>query len=161
MHLIATFGKPLAAAGKLLGVNDTAAGGFIATLANNIAMFEIMKNMDARGKILNAAFAVSAAFAFGDHLGFTAGVDQEMIAPVISGKLVAGVLGIAVAYLLFSRTFQSYQEGAEPELAVATVGAGDDSATIIEDRLTGDADVDPDARPPFGEDAPKRRDPEV
>lgn len=162
VHLIITFGrKPLAAAGKLLGVNDTAAGGFIATLANNIAMFEIMKNMDARGKILNAAFAVSAAFAFGDHLGFTAGVDQEMIAPVISGKLVAGVLGIAVAYLLFSRTFKSFEEAVEPEMAVATVGAGDDSSAIVEERLIGDADVDPDARPPFGEDAPKRRDPEV
>ncbi len=109
VHLIVTFGaKPLAAAGKLLGVNDIAAGGFVATLANNIAMFEIMKNMDARGKVLNAAFAVSAAFAFGDHLGFTAGIDTQMIAPVISGKLVAGILGVVVAYLLFSRTFAAY-----------------------------------------------------
>lgn len=70
VHLIVTFGKkPLSAAGKLMGVNDTAAGGFIATLANNIAMFEIMKGMDPRGKILNAAFAVSAAFASGSRSG--------------------------------------------------------------------------------------------
>ncbi len=106
VHLIVTFGaKPLAAVGRLIGVNKSAAGGFIATLANNIAMFEIMKDMDKRGKILNAAFAVSAAFVLGDHLGFTAGVAREMIAPMIAGKLVAGILAVVVALLLFARTF--------------------------------------------------------
>ena len=106
VHLIVTFGaKPLAAVGRLIGVNKSAAGGFIATLANNIAMFEIFKNMDKRGKILNAAFAVSAAFVLGDHLGFTAGVAREMIAPMIAGKLVAGILAVVVALLLFARAF--------------------------------------------------------
>ena len=32
--------------------------------------------MNAKGKLLNVAFAVTAAFVFGDHLGFTAGVDS-------------------------------------------------------------------------------------
>lgn len=142
--------KPLAAAGKLLGVNDTAAGGFIATLANNIAMFEIMKGMDARGKILNAAFAVSAAFTFGDHLGFTAGVDREMIAPVITGKLVAGITGVAVAYLLFARTFHAHQSGSlEP--AHATAAAVGASAT------TGDDEPQPrpELRDPDADDRPR------
>ncbi|GAB4078850.1 ethanolamine utilization protein EutH [Nostocoides australiense] len=125
VHLIVKFGsKPLSAAGRLLGVNDTAAGGFIATLANNIAMFEIMKKMDARGKILNCAFAVSAAFALGDHLGFTAGVMPDMIAAVIVGKLVAGITAVVVAYLLFARAFPAYLAGDEGQLA--TVGAGPD-----------------------------------
>ena len=105
VHLIVTFGaKPLSALGKLVGVNKSAAGGLIATLANNIAMFEIFKNMDRRGKILNAAFAVSAAFALGDHLGFTAGVAPDMIAPMIAGKLVAGITAVALAFLLFAKT---------------------------------------------------------
>lgn len=115
VHLIVTFGaKPLAAVGRLIGVNKSAAGGFIATLANNIAMFEIMKDMDKRGKILNAAFAVSAAFVLGDHLGFTAGVAREMIAPMIAGKLVAGVLAIVVALLLFSRSYPGVSGAVEP-----------------------------------------------
>ncbi|WP_336249326.1 ethanolamine utilization protein EutH [Stomatohabitans albus] len=106
VHLIVKLlSKPLGHAGRLIGINDAAAGGMIASLANNIPMFEIYKNMDARGKILNAAFAVSAAFTFGDHLGFTAGVDREMIAPMISGKLVAGITGVIVAYILFSRSY--------------------------------------------------------
>ena len=56
--------------------------------------------MDPKGKLLNVAFAVSAAFVFGDHLGFTAGVDQTMVTPVIIGKLVAGITALLVANLL-------------------------------------------------------------
>lgn len=36
----------------------------------------------------------------GDHLGFTAGVVPEMITPVVIGKLVGGVLAIALAILM-------------------------------------------------------------
>ena len=31
-------------------------------------MFQMLHDMDRRGKIINVAFAVSAAFVFGDHL---------------------------------------------------------------------------------------------
>ncbi len=113
VHLIITLAsKPLAKVGQLIGINDTAAGGMIATLANNIPMFQIMKDMDARGKILNSAFAVSAAFAFGDHLGFVAGASREMIFSVIVGKLVAGVTAVAVALLLFGRSFPAADSSA-------------------------------------------------
>ena len=37
---------------------------------------------------------------FGDHLGFTAGVNQAMVTPVIVGKLVAGITALIVANLL-------------------------------------------------------------
>lgn len=94
------FKKPLMAAGKLLGMGDVAAAGMVATLANNIPMFGMMKDMDHRGKVLNTAFAVSAAFVFGDHLGFTAGVNREMIFPMVVGKLVGGVTAVALAMLI-------------------------------------------------------------
>lgn len=101
VHVITkVFSKPLMKLGSLLGMNDVSAAGMIATLANNIPMFGMMKDMDERGKILNVAFAVSAAFVFGDHLGFTAGVAKQMIVPMIIGKLVAGASAIAVACLL-------------------------------------------------------------
>ena len=45
-------------------------------------------------------FAVSAAFVFGDHLGFTAGFAPEMLGAMIAGKLVGGVSAIAVALWL-------------------------------------------------------------
>ena len=92
--------KPLLKLGKGLGINDVAAGGLIATLANSIATFERVKDMDARGKVVNIAFAVSAAFVFGDHMGFTAGFAPTMLPAMIAGKLVGGVTAIAVALFL-------------------------------------------------------------
>ena len=52
-------------------------------------------------------FAVSAAFVFGDHLGFTAGFAPEMIGPMIVGKLVGGVSAIAVAMWLTGKEEKS------------------------------------------------------
>lgn len=91
------FRKPLLKLGKLMGMNDAAAAGLVATMANSIPMFGMVKDMDRRGKVLNIAFAVSAAFVFGDHLGFTAGFAPEMLGAMIAGKLVAGVAAIIVA----------------------------------------------------------------
>lgn len=98
------FKKPLMRLGKVLGMNDVSAAGMVASLANNIPMFGLMKDMDDRGKVLNVAFAVSASFVFGDHLGFTAGVAQEMIFPMVVGKLVAGITAVAVALVLVKKT---------------------------------------------------------
>ena len=92
--------KPLLKLGGLLGINDTAAAGLVASLANSIATFGLVKDMDGRGKVVNIAFAVSAAFVFGDHLGFTAGFAPEMLPGVIVGKLVGGVSAVAVALWL-------------------------------------------------------------
>ena len=94
------FKTPLMKLGHVLGMNDIAAAGLVATLANNIPMFQMLHDMDRRGKIINVAFAVSAAFVFGDHLGFTAGFDSTMIFPMIVGKLVGGVTAVAVAMLI-------------------------------------------------------------
>lgn len=95
-----TFGGVLNKVGAALGMNETGSAGLVATLANNIAMFNIMGDMNPKGKILNVAFAVSAAFVFGDHLGFTAGVEQQMVFPVILGKLVAGITALILANVL-------------------------------------------------------------
>ena len=92
--------KPLLAFGRLLKINETAAAGLVATLANSIATFGMTKDMDDRGKTVNIAFAVSAAFVFGDHLGFTAGFSPELLPAVILGKLSGGISAVAVAMLL-------------------------------------------------------------
>ena len=94
------FRKPLLKLGGLLGMNDIAAAGMVASLANVIPMFGMMKDMDRRGKVVNVAFAVSAAFVFGDHLGFTAGFDSSMLVPVIVAKLTGGVAAVLAALAL-------------------------------------------------------------
>ncbi len=98
--LTRVFHTPLMKLGGLLGMNQTAAAGMVATLANNIPMFGMLKDMDPKGKVLNVAFAVSGAFVFGDHLGFTAGFDPAMIFPMILGKLTGAVTAVGVALLL-------------------------------------------------------------
>lgn len=92
--------KPLMALGGKLSIGDTGAAGLIASLANSIATLNLVKDMNYRGKVVNIAFAVSAAFVFGDHLGFTAGFAPEMLLPMIIGKLTGGISAIALALLL-------------------------------------------------------------
>ncbi len=92
--------KPLMKAGSKLGINETATAGLIASLANCIATFGMVKDMDQRGKVVNIAFAVCAAFVLGDHLGFAAGFAPELLPAMIIGKLVGGAVGIGIALLL-------------------------------------------------------------
>ena len=94
------FRKPLIHFGKRLGINDASAAGLVASLANSIATFGMVKDMDDRGKVVNIAFAVSAAFVFGDHLGYTAGFAPQMLPGMIVGKLAGGVSAVALALLL-------------------------------------------------------------
>ena len=95
--------------GRWLGVNETAAAGLIASLANSIAAFGMVKNMDDRGKVVNIAFAVSGAFVLGDHLGFTAGFAPEMLPGLIVGKLAGGISAVALA-LFLTKSFGKTQD---------------------------------------------------
>lgn len=104
-----TFGKALNAIGQKFGMDENSSAGLVANLANNIAMFNIMDKMNPKGKLLNVAFAVSAAFVFGDHLGFTAGVNPDMIFPVVVGKLVAGITALILANVLAPKLLEKVQ----------------------------------------------------
>ena len=110
-----TFKKGLSAIGKKFGMDENGSAGLVASLANNIAMFNIMDKMNPKGKVLNVAFAVSAAFVFGDHLGFTAGVNKEMIFPVIVGKLVAGITALLLANVLSPKLLSKIQSSVETD----------------------------------------------
>lgn len=99
--------KPLMAVGKLLGINDAAAAGLVACLANSIAAFEMVKDMNSRGKVVCIAFSVSAAFVFGDHLGYAAGFAPEILPAMIAGKLSGGAAAVAAALLLTRREDQT------------------------------------------------------
>lgn len=57
--------------------------------------------MDKKGLVLNSAFAVSAAFVFGGHLAFTMAFDSSYAIPMIVGKLISGVCGILLAFVLY------------------------------------------------------------
>ena len=96
-------GKPLRKLGKQVGINETSAIGFVSTLATNVTTFGVMKDMDEKGVVLNSAFAVSAAFTFADHLAFTLSFREEYLLCMIVGKLLAGVLAVALAAVIYER----------------------------------------------------------
>lgn len=101
MHVMTTIlKKPLTLIGYKLHINDISSVGPIITLVNSIPMLETMKDMDAKGKIINSAFCVSGAFALGDFIGFVAVQAPTMVIPMILGKLTAALLAIIVALIL-------------------------------------------------------------
>jgi ethanolamine transporter len=91
---------PMDKVGRMLGLESTGAAGILAAAANILAMFRLIADMRPKDKVLCVAFSVCAAFTFGDHLSFTANFQPNMILPVMSGKLLGGAAGFALAYLL-------------------------------------------------------------
>lgn len=104
------FTGPIRKIGAKLDLDEASVGGLIANLANNIAMFQMLDGMNTKGKIMNCAFTVSAAFVLGDHLGFCAGQNPQMIVPMMAAKFAGGITALILADILwkhiFSRKFQ-------------------------------------------------------
>lgn len=92
--------KPMEVLGAKIGVAPEGAAGLLAACANILAMFRLVEKMRPRDKVVAIAFAVCAAFTFGDHLAFTANFQPTLIAPLILGKLLGGVAGFILAVWL-------------------------------------------------------------
>ena len=99
------FSSPLKRLGAKFDLDQTSVAGLIANLANNILTFQLLKDMTPKGKILNCAFTVSAAFVLGDHLGFAANANQLMIVPMMAAKLSGGLTALILANILWSKIF--------------------------------------------------------
>lgn len=107
LHILSgILGKQLNRLGGRIGIDENSVLGFISCLANNISTFGMMEKMNEKGVMLNAAFAVSAAFVFGDHLAFTLAYDPGCLAGVIIGKLTAGLLSLLAANFMYKRLYR-------------------------------------------------------
>ncbi|MBW3110269.1 ethanolamine utilization protein EutH [Bacillus sp. MCCB 382] len=93
-------GGPLEAMGRKVGLSKEGSAGIVATIANILAMFKLVKTMPPKDKVINISFAVCSAFLLGDHLSFTANFQPTLILPIIVGKFSAGIIGIGLAYWL-------------------------------------------------------------
>ncbi|MYL42964.1 ethanolamine utilization protein EutH [Virgibacillus salexigens] len=108
VHFISkAFKKPLFMLGTRLGICDTSTAGLVASLAHSIPMLTLLNHMDDKGKVLNVAFAVSGAFVFGGHLGFVAGIDKEMVFPMIVGKFIGGISAVVLAIFVIKPSKQA------------------------------------------------------
>ena len=90
----------LVKAGEKLNIDKYSILGIFTSLANCIPMLGIYDKMNNKGKVLNAAFAVSGAYTFGGQLGYIASVSSEAVNPFIISKLVAGITAIMVASIV-------------------------------------------------------------
>ena len=84
---------------RATGMNSASAAGLLIGMVSVLPAIALVKDMDRRGRIVNAAFMVCAASCFAAHLGFTAGVDATMLPALLVSKLVGGALGAALALL--------------------------------------------------------------
>ncbi|MBP87824.1 MAG: ethanolamine utilization protein EutH [Planctomycetaceae bacterium] len=91
---------PVSRLGELAGLEGAGAAGILASLANILAMFRLIREMRPKDKVLNIAFAVCAAFLFGDHLSFTANFQPNLIPAVMLGKLGGGGVAMMLAWRL-------------------------------------------------------------
>jgi hypothetical protein len=91
---------PMETVGKKVGLSPTGAAGILGAAANILAMFRLIRDMPPKDKVLNIAFAVCAAFTFGDHLAFTANFQPNLLVSVILGKLTGGCFAFWLAYRL-------------------------------------------------------------
>ena len=97
-------GKPLGRLGKKAGMDEASVMGLITSSVNAIPTFGMMKNMNERGAVVNAAYIVPASFLLGDHLAFQLTADPSTAAPFLVGKLVGGAAAVALAFLLTRKT---------------------------------------------------------
>ena len=89
--------RPLTWLGNQLGLNFTSTSGLIFCLANSVPVLAMTKDMDRRGIIINTAWMTTASAVLGDHLGFTASVEPDMIFALVVTKLTGGILAVLIA----------------------------------------------------------------
>lgn len=92
--------RPLAAAGRLLHINDVAVAAFPISCVNVMSAFMLVKDMDRRGIILSAAWYTNAICILTAHYAYTQSVDPAMVAPMMAAKLTGGGLAVVLACLM-------------------------------------------------------------
>ncbi|OMB99057.1 ethanolamine utilization protein EutH [Mycobacterium sp. NS-7484] len=89
--------KPLTVIGKRLGISTEGTAGLLAATTNMLAAFHLIRSMPAKDKVLVVAFGTTSSALIGDHLAFTANFQPNLIAPLMIGKVVAGVTAMLLA----------------------------------------------------------------
>jgi ethanolamine transporter len=115
VYLIKRFlSKPIEKIAGLLGLSPVGAAGILAASANVLAMFRLVEEMPPKDKVLVIAFAVSAAFTFGDHLAYSANFQPSIILPMVAGKLLGGLIGMGLALWLAVPRALAMEKGEKP-----------------------------------------------
>lgn len=92
--------RPLQALGRRAGLADSSLAGLLIGFVSVTPALAMLKDMDPRGRAMNAAFLVCGASTLASHLGFTLGAEPAMLTPLLLTKTLGGLLAAALALLL-------------------------------------------------------------
>lgn len=87
--------NPFAGLGRRWGLKPESMAGILIGSVSAIPVLSMYKDMDEKGKIMNAAFLVSGTSILAAHMGFAASVEPEMTGALLGGKFVGGVCAAA------------------------------------------------------------------
>ena len=123
--------KPLQAIGQRIGISEAGITGFLAATANAVALLKLVKQMPPKDKVLTLAFMVSATFALGDYLAFTATFQPNMIIAMVIGKIGGGLIAVGFAIWLalpYARRLE--QADIEADLAAEQEALAEEEAAL-------------------------------
>lgn len=89
--------RPFQWIGSRTGMNSAGVAGLLIGMVSVTPAIVLMKDMDKRSQVVNAAVFVNAASMLAAHLGFTAGVEPGLIGMLIAAKLTGGIAGALLA----------------------------------------------------------------
>lgn len=107
--------KPFCALGKRAGMNAAGMTGLLVGAVSAIPAISMYRDMDERGKIVNAAFLVSAASMLSAHMGFTLSAEPELLGAMIGAKISGGVAAVLLAMAVSAGSVEVKDAKAESE----------------------------------------------
>lgn len=94
------FGSALNRLGQRCGFSEMGSVGLFATLAEQLAMFGLVKRMRAEDKVKVIAFSTCGSWLLGAHISVTANFQPNLLAIILIGKLVGAIVAVLFALWL-------------------------------------------------------------
>lgn len=85
------------------GLDAAGMAGLLVGTVSVIPALAMLKDMNERSRVINAAFLVCAASVFGAHLGFAMKVEPEAVNPMLAAKIVGGISAVILAAAVMRR----------------------------------------------------------
>ncbi len=84
----------------LLNIDNLAVSGLLIAGVNPLPIFDMLNSMTPKGVLINTAFMIGANCAIGDFFAFTCQTRPKLVLPLITGKLMAAALALAIAIVV-------------------------------------------------------------
>ncbi len=105
--------KPFERIGNITGMNGPSVAGILMCMVSSVPVFTLIKDMNPKGKIVNAAFMVTSTGVLGATMAFVANQQVDMVSPFVISKLLGGAAAVAV--VLFAQREKTDNEAVNEE----------------------------------------------